>query len=155
MNLKELKFNRLTRGCIVKLERQTDVECPLDDLHCRYQEPGKPSKRERVLPVEFTLVPGYYEIIEACLNVVHPFVRLDFDAGKSYKYPTIDIEFLTLDAICDEYNEKAIKRYQSEKRNISLIHIGDVIARAIRGAKAPGDEAIRNYYDVINDYFWR
>ena len=33
------------------------------------------------------------------------------------------------------------------------MHIGDMIARAIRGAKAPEDEAIRDCYDVIDDYF--
>lgn len=109
MNLEEVQFNRLIKGCIVKIKHPVDVQCQLLDISLF----SKSKDWEKT----FSLSPGeYYKVFAIGMSGSHPIIYLDIVQDYGYSQPWVYPKFLTLDDECNKYNEEIL----STRKNVNL-----------------------------------
>lgn len=109
MNLEEVQFNRLIKGCIVKIKHPVDVQCQLLDISLF----SKSKDWEKT----FSLSPGeYYKVFAIGMSGSHPIIYLDIVQDYGYLQPWVYPKFLTLDDECMKYNEEIL----STRKNVNL-----------------------------------
>lgn len=109
MNLEEVQFNRLIKGCIVKIKHPVDVQCQLLDISLF----SKSKDWEKT----FSLSPGeYYKVFAIGMSGSHPIIYLDIVQDYGYLQPWVYPKFLTLDDECNKYNEEIL----STRKNVNL-----------------------------------
>lgn len=109
MNLEEVQFNRLIKGCIVKIKHPVDVQCQLLDISLF----SKSKDWEKT----FSLSPGeYYKVFAIGMSGSHPIIYLDIVQDYGYLQPWVYPKFLTLDDECMKYNEEVFKNREWEAR---------------------------------------
>ena len=109
MNLEEVQFNRLIKGCIVKIKHPVDVQCQLLDISLF----SKSKDWEKT----FSLSPGeYYKVFAIGMSGSHPIIYLDIVQDYGYLQPWVYPKFLTLDDECIKYNEEVFKNREWEAR---------------------------------------
>ena len=109
MNLEEVQFNRLIKGCIVKIKHPVDVQCQLLDISLF----SKSKDWEKT----FSLSPGeYYKVFAIGMSGSHPIIYLDIVQDYGYLQPWVYPKFLTLDDECMKYNEEVFKNRECEAR---------------------------------------
>ena len=109
MNLEEVQFNRLIKGCIVKIKHPVDVQCQLLDISLF----SKSKDWEKT----FSLSPGeYYKVFAIGMSGIHPIIYLDIVQDYGYLQPWVYPKFLTLDDECMKYNEEIF----STRKNVNL-----------------------------------
>ena len=111
MNLEEVQFSRLIKGCIVKVKYPVDVQAQLDIR--RYSKICENSKGH---VVDFSLSPGEYYKVFAGMSGSEPIIWLDLVPVTGYLQPWIYTKFLTLDDECNKYNEEIL----STRKNVNL-----------------------------------
>lgn len=105
MNLEELRFSRLIKGCIVKVKYPVEVQCQADIR--RY---SKVCKNSRGWGDSFSLFPGeYYKVFATVTSGGETIVFLDIVKDCGYIQPWVSTKFLTLDDECDKYNEEIFR----------------------------------------------
>lgn len=109
MNLEEVQFSRLIRGCIVKIKHPVNVQCQLLDISLF----SKSKDWEKT----FSLSPGeYYKVFAIGMSGSHPIIYLDIVQDYGYLQPWVYPKFLTLDDECMKYNEEVFKNREWEAR---------------------------------------
>ena len=109
MNLEEVQFNRLIKGCIVKIKHPVDVQCQLLDISLF----SKSKDWEKTC----SLSPGeYYKVFAIGISGSHPIIYLDIVQDYGYLQPWVYPKFLTLDDECMKYNEEVFENRKWEVR---------------------------------------
>lgn len=109
MNLEEVQFSRLIKGCIVKIKHPVDVQCQLLDISLF----SKSKDWEKT----FSLSPGeYYKVFAIGISGSHPIIYLDIVQDYGYLQPWVYLKFLTLDDECMKYNEEVFKSREWKAR---------------------------------------
>lgn len=112
MNLEEVQFSRLIKGCIVKIKYPVEVQAQLDVS--RYT---KICENSRGHIVGFSLSPGeYYKVFAVGIINGEPIIWLDLVPVTGYIQPWIYTRYLTLDDECNKYNEEIL----STRKNVNL-----------------------------------
>lgn len=107
MNLEEVQFSRLIKGCIVKVKYPVDVQAQLLDI-------GLFSK-SKDWEKTFSLSPGeYYKVFAIGMSGSHLIIYLDIVQDYGYSQPWVYPKFLTLDDECMKYNEEVFKNREWE-----------------------------------------
>ena len=109
MNLEEVQFSRLIRGCIVKIKHPVNVQYQLLDISLF----SKSKDWEKT----FSLSPGeYYKVFAIGMSGSHPIIYLDIVQDYGYSQPWVYPKFLTLDDECMKYNEEVFKNREWKAR---------------------------------------
>lgn len=112
MNLEEVQFSRLIKGCIVQVKCPVEVQCQADVR--RYSKVCEGSKG---YAESFSLSPGeYYKVFVVGIVGGEPIIWLDIVNDTGYLQPWIHTKFLTLDDECSKYNEEIL----STRKNVNL-----------------------------------
>ena len=112
MNLEEVQFSRLIKGCLVKIKYPVEVQAQFDVS--RYSKICEDSKGDIM---SFSLSPGeYYKVFEVGIDGGAPIIWLDIVMDTGWIQPAIHTRYLTLDDECNKYNEEIL----STRKNVNL-----------------------------------
>lgn len=112
MNLEEVQFSRLLKGCIVKIKYPVEVQIQADIMSINRSNRPVKGWAENI-----SLSPGeYYKVFATRIVGGEPIIWLDLVKDTGYMQPWVSTRFLTLDDECNKYNEEIL----STRKNVNL-----------------------------------